>query len=464
MTIQIPQEALEKACREMIESILICLPNAFKGTVYLIGPPSDMTAVRVTSGVINPERNFISWGLPEQSDYNPPGKSWLLYRDEPGRALEAMGWCVERQQSWTAEDPRNDSRSVRLQVEGVWSDFHHMEPVLIRKQDLYAQNGPSNPYPTSFRGETLWQNSEYLVVAVIKIHFQPGTIRIGGPETKIIKKLSRVFGTELLSYQLRQQSLDATRQLAEDRLNSCNILADSLRNVITKSGLIYSLMKLELGFLREQWEVALLKKSMQNDIRTQAIRQLENLLEEKKSDGPGKLKSELVESQNRFLELYLPPEQGEHWVRMQIEQRWNALICEGKFDEKEIETVRKCIDQLKRALTLGTDPTVLARYDGMPEAMKLKWLDLLYKETGPFDTERLGELIDLLGEPHLSIRHKEKCKKSLIRLKALAEIIAQLEDNTNVVLRQILNGAVPPDLPKRHSRKTKHKLLASNSA
>ena len=137
LAIKIEQKALENACKEIIESILICLPNAFKGTVYRIGILPDMVTTRVTSGIIDENGNEISWGLPEESDYNPPGKPWRDYRDEPGRPLEAMAWCVERQSSWTAENPQNDVRSVRLQVEGVWKDFHHMEPVLIRKKDLY---------------------------------------------------------------------------------------------------------------------------------------------------------------------------------------------------------------------------------------------------------------------------------------------------------------------------------------
>ena len=134
---KIEQEALENACKEIIESILICLPNAFKGTVYRIGTLPEMVTTRIASGIIDAGRTRISWGLPEESDYNPPGKPWLAYRDEPNRPLEAMAWCVEKQSSWTAEDPRDDARSVRLQVEGVWTDFHHMEPVLIRKKDLH---------------------------------------------------------------------------------------------------------------------------------------------------------------------------------------------------------------------------------------------------------------------------------------------------------------------------------------
>ncbi|MFP3911594.1 MAG: hypothetical protein ACLFUT_05925, partial [Desulfobacteraceae bacterium] len=85
MAIEIDKAVLERACKEIIESILICLPNAFKGTVYRVGRPPEMIAKRITSGEIDRKTNTITWGLPEKSDYNPPRKSWLAYRDEPFR-------------------------------------------------------------------------------------------------------------------------------------------------------------------------------------------------------------------------------------------------------------------------------------------------------------------------------------------------------------------------------------------
>ncbi len=168
LAIKIEQKALENACKEIIESILICLPNAFKGTVYRVGTLPEMVTTRITSGIIDKNEKAISWGLPEESDYNPPGKSWLDYRDEPDRPMEAMAWCVERQSSWTAEDPRNDARSVRLQVEGVWKDFHHMEPVLIRKKDLYLGEMQPLVFPENHAGETIWEKSDTLLPRLSK--------------------------------------------------------------------------------------------------------------------------------------------------------------------------------------------------------------------------------------------------------------------------------------------------------
>lgn len=439
MSIEIEKAVLEKACKEMIETILLCLPNAFKGTIYSIGKPPDLIAKRITSGIIDQSRTKISWGLPEKSGYNPPGKPWLEYRDDPDRPLEAMGWCVERQKSWTAEDPENDSRSVRLQVEGIWEDFHHMEPVLVRKSDLNYNMYTLSEYPKNYKGEMIWKESEYIVVAVIKIHFRPHTIRIGSHETRVIKKLSRSLGTELLSYQLRRDSMKAMEELANDRLNACNILADSLRNAITKSGLIFSLVKQEIGHLRTQWEQMLLEDRNERDQKVEAIRELNEILSDMGEDYGG-FRKDLMEVQNKFLELSLPPEKGENWVNMQIAGRWKELLYKYPRDNDRTKKVRQAIDNLKKSLYFGQDPDVIAGYKKMPEELKWKWVNLIYRNNDSFNPSFLDKLIAILDHPDLNIPSREKSSKTLIQLKALAETMNHLERNTNFLLGQVLNG------------------------
>jgi hypothetical protein len=439
VSITIETANLEKACKGMIETILFCLPHAYKGTIYRIGRPPELRATRVTSGYIDERRETISWGLPERSEYNPPGRPWVDYRDEPNRPLEAMAWCVERQKSWTAEDPLTDARSVRLQVDGVWEDYHHMEPVLVRKSDLHQNIYAVPDPPKTHKEETLWTDSDYVVVAVIKIHFHPRTIRIGSQETKVIKKLSRALGTELLSYQLRQDSMEAMQQLASDRLKACNILADSLRNAITKAGLIFSLVKQELGFLREQWEDLLLTNRQERNGKREAVEELNRLLENLKELSEP-LRSDLISVQNRFLELSLPPEIGENWVGMQIEERWHRVFQEVGANEGQKEEVRASIGRLKSSLRYGLEPEVIDSYDKLPESLKQEWVDLLYQQNSRFDPASLDRLIQILDEPVLDIPSRERSRKILTQLKALAETMNNLERNTNFLLRQVLNG------------------------
>ena len=44
-------ELLESTCKNMIKTILSCLDQATKGTIYRIGPMPKLQAVRITSGI-----------------------------------------------------------------------------------------------------------------------------------------------------------------------------------------------------------------------------------------------------------------------------------------------------------------------------------------------------------------------------------------------------------------------------
>lgn len=439
MSIEIEKDVLENACREVIETILLCLPNAFKGTIYRVGEPPDLIVERITSGAIVRSKNMISWGLPERSEYNSPGKSWMNYGDAPDRPLEAMAWCVETQKSWTSEDPRFDARSVRLQVEGVLEDFHHMEPVLVRKTDLGFNMDSFVESPRDGKGKILWEGSDYVVVGVVKIHFHPYTIRIGSPETMVIKRLSRSLGTQLLSYHLRQDSMKAMQQLAMDRLNACNILADSLRNAITKSALIFSLVKMELGHLREQWEQLLLEERGEKNRKTEAMDTLARLLS-RFPQAADPMRADLAAVQRRFMELSLPPEKAEAWVAAQIEERWRYVLQHFPQDTEMAETADKAIKDLKKALYFGKDPEVVGSFSKMPAELKQEWVSLIYSNTDRFNGSSLEALIKLLGNPDLVVASRERSRRMLTQLRVLAENMSQLESNTNFLLRQVLNG------------------------
>jgi len=439
LSIEIERSVLENACKEMIETILFCLPSAFKGTIYRVGRPPALITERITSGVIDSFRRQISWGLPENSEYNPPGRHWIDYRDEPGRPLEAMAWCVEKQISWTSADPRNDSRSVRLQVEGVEEDYYHMEPVLVRKSDLQLDRYSSPEYPRDYHERVIWQGGDYVVVAVIKIHFDPDTIRVGGGETRVIKKLSRSLGTQLLSHHLHHDTVRAMQRLAKDRLSACNILADSLRNTITKSALIFSLVKMETWNLREQWEALLLKDRREKNAKREAIKELEELLIHVTGDTE-EMRNDLAGVQKRFLEIPLSPQKAEKWVTLQIQDRWKDLLAKSPQDEKTTRRIWQAMDKLKKSLYYGKNPEVVAGYTAIPRDVKEEWVDVIYSNVDGYNDSNIDRLLRLLANPALSIPSRERSRRMLRQLKVLAENMDQLERNTNFLLRHVLNG------------------------
>lgn len=451
MSLEIEKKVLENACREMIETILLCLPNAFKGTIYRVDKSPALITERITSGIIGRKSNQISWGLPEKSEYNLPGKPWIDFRDEPARPLEAMAWCVGKQKSWTSEDPRTDPRSVRLQVEGKWEDSHHMEPVLVRKSDLQLDMYSSFKYAKDYQDNYIWKDSDYVTVAVIKIHFHPYTIRIGGPETIVIKKLSRSLGTELLSYHLRQDSMKAMQQLARDRINACNILADTLRNTVAKGALVFSLVKQEIGFLREQWEQLLLTARNEKNTKIETVSRLIQILLHMEDEHSG-LRHDLIEVQKKFLELPLTPEKAERWVSLQIEERWEDLIEKSHMSEEQKTDIRESLTTLKRSLYFGKDSEVIKSYSFLPEDVKKEWTNLIYNISDHFDGRELDRMAQILTNPDLKIPNRERSRKTLIQLKALAETLGQLEKNTNFLLRQVLNGMECGELVQQLNR------------
>ncbi|SMC20916.1 hypothetical protein SAMN02746041_01048 [Desulfacinum hydrothermale DSM 13146] len=442
----IGHELLEKTCKNMIETILLCLDHATKGTIYRIGPLPELRSVRVTCGIREPGNGTIRWGLPTVSDYNPPGKTWLQYQDQPGRALEAMGWCVERQKSWTADDPDEDQRSVRKQLSGEPEDWHHMEPVLVKKADLYGQDDSDLDYPCNWKGKPIWQDSDYVVVAVIKIHFLPHTIRRGDRATKVIKKLSRVLGTEMFSLHIRESVSQVQQELASERMASCNAVAHELRNTLTKLSFIFSAINAEISFLREQWEEQIFRSVGEVRGKTSILVHLNQILLNKMAhlNGNrelGEVARSLAEEQNELAALPLLPEQAERWVSQKIRPKWQRLLEESPLWTDAKEEVQSLLDQLGKALWIGTDENLAKRLDHLPEELRRHWPRLAYVDFSVDKLPVLEEILQLLQHPDMPIPHKTQTHKVLSSLKALVEIIPEMETRANRILESMRNGS-----------------------
>jgi len=441
----IGHDLLERTCKRMIETILLCLDNATRGTIYRIGLMPHLQAVRVTSGERENGNGIIRWGLPEVSDYNPPGKSWEQYRDCPGQVLEAMAWCVEKQKSWTADDPDEDVRSVRKQLRGEVEDFHHMEPVLVLKSDLF-EGFPSNlSYPSDWQGSPIWQATDYVVVAVIKIHFQPYTIRRGDRSTKIIKKLSRSLGTELFSLALRETLSSAQKELTHQRLQTCNTLAHDMRNTLAKLSFIFSAINAEISYLREQWELRLHESSPDLDDKGRLLARLNGLLRAGLTELNGdtdlvRLGQELLNQQERFARLSLLPQQGVSWINNQLRQRWFRLLSRTRTWEESRQEICELLDRLEQLMWVGLDQNLADNVDSLPDDLKSSWKQIAYTH---FSAERLDLLDDILlflEHPALEIPHKQQTKKILTSLKALVDIIPEMEERANRMILSLKEG------------------------
>ncbi len=439
-------DVLERTCKGMIENILFCLSDATKGTIYRVGPMPKLQAIRVTSGIRTPGSEEIQWGLPETSDYNHPGKTWEQYRDRPDRVKEAMGWCVEKQKSWTADDPYDDVRSVRKQVKGEIEDFHHMEPVLVRKSDLYWDQLNHPEYPLDYENKPIWKDSEFVVVAVIKIHFKPGTIRRGDRSTKIIKKLSRTLGTELLSLHIRETLSEAHDTLTRQRLQSCNVLAHEMRNTLVKLGFIFSAINAEIGYLREQWEDQLEKAAPDIACKKAVLSRLNELLEQRLpqlngANKCGELARELLDEQQQLASMPLMPHVGEKWVKNRILPKWLWLLSADAAWAQEEGEIQRLLERLERAIWVGMDKDLARRVEHLPADLRTAWPRVAYIDFKADNMAVLEEILHFLDHPALAMPHRQQTKKILTSLKALVEMIPELEERANRIIFSLKNGS-----------------------
>lgn len=438
-------ELLEKTCKNMIKTILSCLDNATKGTIYRIGPMPKLQAMRVTSGVRVESSNEIAWGLPSVSDYNYPGKSWEQYKDQPDHVLEAMGWCVEKQKSWTAENPFEDVRSVRKQLRGELEDYYHMEPVLVRKSDLFGNCDDALEYPHDWHGDPIWQDSDYVVAAVVKIHFYPHTLHRDDRSTRIIQELARSLGTELLSLYLRENLYRSQKEFARRHLESCMTLAHELRNTLIKFGFVFSAVNAQIAVLREEWEALLRRVYPEVEWKETILEHLNRLIrlrmtQFREGEEGAAVSRSLLSEQEEMKNLPLLPEQGVQWLRNKIEVKWEILLRNMDLRSEEMEEVRGLLDRLEKSLWLGKDGKLAGRLNHLPADLCRRWASLSYVDFTPDKIYVLDDIIRLLASPELPIPHKERIGKVLKSLKVLVEVIPEVEEKANKIILSLRYG------------------------
>jgi len=442
----INDDILPQTCKDMIETILLCLRNATKGTIYRIGPMPDLRTVRVTSGFRDEASGEILWGLNEHSDYNYPGKCWEDYKDKPGRPLEAMAWCVEKGKSWTSDDPYHDSRSVRKQLANEAEDYHHMEPVLIRKSYLYGDQIDDLEFPVDYDGQSIWKDCENSVVAVVKIHFKKDLIKRGDYSTKVIKKLSRTLGTQLLSLHIRGTLSEAQQELSRQRLQSCNVLAHELRNTLIKLGFIFSAINAEISFLREQWESQIAMACPELENKTVILDKLSRLIESNfslanGSSRLGRICEKLIAEQSELARLPLMPGLGEKWVDNKILPKWQELMGESNAWQESREEILSLLSRLKGAMWIGTKEELAGRVQHLPDDLKSIWPKLAYVDFTVDKLTVLDQILRFLDHPELKIPHQLQTKKVLTSLRALVEMIPEVEEKTNRIILSLKNGS-----------------------
>ena len=442
---RISREVLEDVCKKMIRMILFCLPDAFRGTIYSLGPIPDLQTIRIASGRRNGETDEIIWGAANPSDYDYPGKGWEEYRDRPGGILEAMAWCVEKQKSWTAEDPEKNIRCVRKQLEGkAGEDYHHMEPVLVKKADLWDDMPPTGVFKEDSAGKTLWTDSQYATVAVIKIHFLPGTIKQGDRSTRVIKELSHSLGTQMLSLHAREVALEKEERLAEERLETCDILAHEFRNLVPRIGFAYRAINNEISYLREEWENLVCEHLPEQASKRAILQQLEVILTDLEKEHGGSSAGNDIARVSRYqqqlMESCLLPQQNENWLRQKIRPLWESILSKTDFRSEKKSQIEELLGRLKQSFQVGLDENLRDKVEGVPAELKEKWVDLAYRELNGRNNGLLKNYIEFLDNVNLDLPRKRHCVKNLVYLKSLVELVPLIEETLDHRLDALKNS------------------------
>jgi hypothetical protein len=441
---KIPSSVLEDVGKRMIEVILFCLPDASRGTIYSVGPIPDLRVVRIASGRKEDLADEICWGALNPSDYDPPGKVWDDYRDRPGGILEAMAWCVERQKSWTAENPENNIRCVRKQLEGKASqDYHHMEPVLVKKTDLWEKMPGASAFPKDSYGREIWRDSPYATVVVIKIHFLPGTIKQGDRSTRVIKELSRSLGTQMLSLHAREVSLEKQKRLTEERKDTCNNLAHDFRNLIARTGYIYRAINNEISYLREFWENLVYEYNPQVVNKRIIIAELNRALRTLQLNNGSREIPRLIRYLDQLTENTLLPEQSEMWLRRKIKPLWASILSKNQIGAALKRQIDGYLYSLMESFYIGLNQSLIDKIDILPDELKQKWTRLAYKELDGSTTGLVKDYIELLNQTNLDIPHKRQTLKNFIYFKGLIELVPDIESKLNDRLTLLKNGDLP---------------------
>jgi len=437
-------QVLERVCKRMIRVILYSLPHALRGTIYTAGPVPELRVVRVASGHRNGQD--LVWDVAGRSDYDVPGKVWEDYRDRPGHALEAMAWCVERQKSWTADDPEHDLRSARKQLEGkAGQDYHHMEPVLVAKTDLWDHLPPVSDYPKDSSGNPIWHESEYATVAVIKIDFLPRSIAAGDTSTKIIKELAHALGTQMLSLHARELALDKEKRFTAERQEVCNALAHELRNLASRIGFAYRAVNNEIAYLRESWEALIHQHFPEQPDRQRILQELIKVLTAIGRDYPdAELHaeiSELIHFQERMTETCLLPSQNEMWFQYNIHPLWVLILSKIDLKPSSRNQVEDLLHALRKSFHIGTDETLRDNLPGLPDEVKKQWADLAYRQINGTSNGEITHYITLLKAIPVDLPRKQYSLNNFLSLKPLLEVMPEIEKVVNHRLAQLKNSS-----------------------
>src|SRR5208337_4524734 len=151
----------------------------------------------------------------------------------------------------------------------------------------------------------------------------------------------------------------------------------------------------------------------------------------------------LLMEQQELAKLSLSPYQEQEWVRNKIYPKWEKLfLLSSLWNKSEINPL---LDRLSKSLRTGMNYDPLKNIDGLPSKLLGRWSKLAYVQITSGNLFQLDEVIQLVEQPMLPVRHKDQMLRVLKSLRALVHTIPEVEEKAARILQSLRYGSWAED-------------------
>ncbi len=116
-------------------------------------------------------------------------------------------------------------------------------------------------------------------------------------------------------------------------------------------------------------------------------------------------------------------------------------MVESKAWDESREEIEALLSRLKSTMWLGTNEELAGRIEHLPHDLRSIWPKLAYIDFTVDKLVMLEQILKFLDHPELKIPHKRQTKKVLTSLKALVEMIPEVEEKTNRIILSLRKGS-----------------------
>jgi len=215
---------------------------------------------------------------------------------------------------------------------------------------------------------------------------------------------------------------------------------------LIKFGFLFSAVNAEIGVLREEWEKQLKTAFPEMEWKNVILARLSELItgrlpELDGSEELGSLCRMLLEEQKELSEISLLPHQEEQWITNKIQPKWDHLLGAFSRWENDRAEIQGLIERLRVAVRQGMDRELAARLTNISPLLRESWARLAYVHFTADRIEILEDIIHLLDDPDLPVPNKRQMKKVIKSLKALVEVLPEVEERANRIILSLRRGS-----------------------